>query len=318
MKSLLKKLEEGIKKLENGSISSLEMDELVQTAREVQEKLLVVRFKLYEQQIFPERIHTPVDLVLDSLSSENTTEIEKPIDLNLEETEGEEATGTDIAEDLIVDEEIEQPVEYKPNPRELIIDTVVQKPIETQGVVELSFEDEAQDSVDEKIASSEDEEDQAPSKNDEQMEESTDELIEEPSSETQMDEDSQQSEESASTLDLTKEEPAEATNYVTSAKEMEFKSLEKVIAAKTSLEKLETLIGSFTLNDKLLFINSLFDGSSDAFAKAVKSLEATSTMSEARGILITYAEDLHWEMDNEVVEDFVERICQRHADKLDQ
>jgi len=318
MKSLLKKLEEGIKKLENGSISSLEMDELVQTAREVQEKLLVVRFKLYEQQIFPERIHTPVDLVLDSLSSENTTEIEKPIDLNLEETEGEEATSTDIAEDLIVDEEIEQPVEYKPNPRELIIDTVVQKPIETQGVVELSFEDEAQDSVDEKIASSEDEEDQAPSKNDEQMEESTDELIEEPSSETQMDEDSQQSEESASTLDLTKDEPAEATNSVTSAKEMEFKSLEKVIAANTSLEKLETLIGSFTLNDKLLFINSLFDGSSDAFAKAVKLLDATSTMSEARGILITYAEDLHWEMDNEVVEDFVERICQRHADKLDQ
>ncbi|MFM8243722.1 MAG: hypothetical protein ACKN86_13030, partial [Crocinitomicaceae bacterium] len=102
-----------------------------------------------------------------------------------------------------------------------------------------------------------------------------------------------------------------------SGKPLEFKNLENAIAAKSQIEKLETLIGSFTLNDKLLFINSLFDGSSDAFAKAVKSLDLTPTMSEARIMLSSYADEFHWEMDNDVVEDFVHRICQRHADTLD-
>ena len=66
MKSLVNKLEQGITKIENGAVSSVEMDELVQTAREVHERLLVVRYKLYEQKVFPERIHTPIDLVLDA------------------------------------------------------------------------------------------------------------------------------------------------------------------------------------------------------------------------------------------------------------
>ncbi|MFM7300433.1 MAG: hypothetical protein ACKO1R_04760, partial [Crocinitomicaceae bacterium] len=122
---------------------------------------------------------------------------------------------------------------------------------------------------------------------------------------------------SSTEINLSKVDAETGHSLNLSGKPLEFKNLENAIASKSQIEKLETLIGSFTLNDKLLFINSLFDGSSDAFAKAVKSLDLTPTMSEARIILSSYADEFHWEMDNDVVEDFVHRICQRHADTLD-
>ncbi|HBW87293.1 MAG TPA: hypothetical protein DEF82_11315 [Crocinitomicaceae bacterium] len=316
MKSLVNKLEQGITKIENGAVSSVEMDELVQTAREVHERLLVVRYKLYEQQVFPERIHTPIDLVLDSFSNENNTEIEKPIDFDLDPTEEELIIEVSSDEDLATEDADASIVDYTPNPRELVIDTVVEKPIESDSMFELPLE---QDESNTSEAESEHIEItpldlDANSNEEEELEESASELTEEPP--TAQEEVTELSL-SSTEFNLSKVDDQTGHSLNLSGKPLEFKNLENAIAAKSHIEKLETLIGSFTLNDKLLFINSLFDGSSDAFAKAVKSLESTPTMSEARIILSSYADEFHWEMDNDVVEDFVHRICQRHADTLD-
>lgn len=319
MKSLVNKLEQGITKIENGAVSSVEMDELVQTAREVYERLLVVRYKLYEQQVFPERIHTPIDLVLDSFSNEKNSEIEKPIDFDLDQTEEEVITEVSSDEDLATEDADASIVDYTPNPRELVIDTVVEKPIESDSMFELPLE---QDESNTSEAESEHIEItpldlDANSNEEEELEES------EFKEETPTEEPPTEQEEvtelplSSTEFNLSKVDAEIGHSLNLSGKPLEFKNLENAIAAKSQIEKLETLIGSFTLNDKLLFINSLFDGSSDAFAKAVKSLESTPTMSEARIILSSYADEFHWEMDNDVVEDFVHRICQRHADTLD-
>ncbi|MFM7757524.1 MAG: hypothetical protein ACKO6J_01200 [Crocinitomicaceae bacterium] len=319
MKSLVNKLEQGITKIENGAVSSIEMDELVQTAREVHERLLVVRYKLYEQQVFPERIHTPIDLVLDSFSNEKNSEIEKPIDFDLDQTEEEVMTEVSSDEDLATEDADASIVDYTPNPRELVIDTVVEKPIESDSMFELPLEQDESNTTE---AESEHEEItpldlDANSNEEEELEES--EFKEETPTEEPPTEQEEVTElpRSSTEFNLSKVDAEIGHSLNLSGKPLEFKNLENAIAAKSQIEKLETLIGSFTLNDKLLFINSLFDGSSDAFAKAVKSLESTPTMSEARIILSSYADEFHWEMDNDVVEDFVHRICQRHADTLD-
>lgn len=319
MKSLVNKLEQGITKIENGAVSSIEMDELVQTAREVHERLLVVRYKLYEQQVFPERIHTPIDLVLDSFSNENNTEIEKPIDFDLDQSEEEVIIEVSSDEDMAAEAPI---VDYTPNPRELVLDTVIEKPIESDSKFELPLENDESNATEAELELVEITSIELETSSNEQkeLEESASEFtVETPTEEPPTEREEEPGLPLSSTeFNLSKVDTETNESLNLSGKLMEFKNLENTIAAKSQIDKLETLIGSFTLNDKLLFINSLFDGSSDAFAKAVKSLDLTATMSEARIMLSNFADEFHWEMDNDVVEDFVHRICQRHADTLDQ
>lgn len=321
MKSLLSKIENGITEIEKGTISSLEMDELVQTAREVHERLLVVRYKLYEQQVFPERIHTPIDLVLDSFSDEKKSEIEKPIDFDLEQTEKEAIIENSSNEDSTSEEENIPVIEYTPNPHELFIDAVVEKPIDSDSPLDLPLEQEETNSTETELEPSENttlKQESIPMEGELEVQTTDDleQIAADESSEEQVAVSELQP--SSSDFDLSKDETETSSSLNLTGKAKDFKTLENAIAAKSQIEKLETLIGSFTLNDKLLFINSLFDGSSDAFAKAVKSLDITLSMSDARIMLSSLADEYHWEMDNEVVEDFVYRICQRHADTLDQ
>jgi hypothetical protein len=296
MKSLLTRLEKGIKKLNDGAISSIEMDEIVQSAREIHERLLVIRYKLYEQQIFPERIHVPIDIVLESFDTQTTPEMITPIEINLEEKVEvlvpEEPAIAEIVEEEVRPKEKEEQVL---NPREVVV-VDIENPLNEPSLfqeIQLDKEEGDTEPIDEAQDSTE--------------------VIEET-------EDIATTEEVEITdIPATEDEIkplASHTEESYSIKELEFLSLEKSIVSKSTPEKLETLIGSFTLNDKLLFINSLFDGSSDAFAKAVKALDACNNMNKARAILAKNADEYHWEMDNDTVEDFVQRICQRHSDAL--
>jgi hypothetical protein len=89
--------------------------------------------------------------------------------------------------------------------------------------------------------------------------------------------------------------------------------IEQTIRADRSVFPLETLIGSFSLNEKLQFINELFDGSSDAFSSATKKLDACENMSIAREQLSDYASSYNWDLESEIVEDFIFKICRRYA-----
>lgn len=69
----------------------------------------------------------------------------------------------------------------------------------------------------------------------------------------------------------------------------------------------------FLLNEKLTFINELFDGSSEAFSKAVKAIDAKSSLKEAIKETAKYSKQYHWDIDCEIVEDFVFKIRCRFA-----
>jgi hypothetical protein len=76
---------------------------------------------------------------------------------------------------------------------------------------------------------------------------------------------------------------------------------------------LESLIGAFTLNEKLQFINELFDGSSDDFSTNIKQLDQLASMDAARNMLAELAQTFNWDTESEIVEDFIYKICRRHA-----
>jgi hypothetical protein len=89
--------------------------------------------------------------------------------------------------------------------------------------------------------------------------------------------------------------------------------IEQTIRSDRSVFPLETLIGSFSLNEKLQFINELYDGSSDAFSSATKKLDACQHMSEAREQLSDFSSTYNWDLESEIVEDFIFKICRRYA-----
>jgi hypothetical protein len=79
------------------------------------------------------------------------------------------------------------------------------------------------------------------------------------------------------------------------------------------LPKIETLVGSFGLNERLQFINELFDGSSESFADAIKVLDHLSNHDEAFRQAANFAIQYTWEKDSETVTDFLTKLQRRYA-----
>jgi hypothetical protein len=87
----------------------------------------------------------------------------------------------------------------------------------------------------------------------------------------------------------------------------------KQAATGFQLPKIETLVGSFGLNERLQFINELFDGSSESFADAIKLIDNLSNHDDAFRQAANFAIQYNWEKDSETVTDFLTKIQRRYA-----
>jgi hypothetical protein len=92
-----------------------------------------------------------------------------------------------------------------------------------------------------------------------------------------------------------------------------FSAIDPSIQHQLAMSRLETLIGSFGLNERLQFINELFDGSSEAFSDAIKSIDAQSDEQSALRKASNLAAQFNWDHDSETVEEFVLKIKRRYA-----
>ena len=77
--------------------------------------------------------------------------------------------------------------------------------------------------------------------------------------------------------------------------------------------KIDSLIGAFGLNEKLRFINDLFDGSSESFNEAIKILDVQNDMAEANSKINDLASTHSWEVEEETVTEFVAFVNRRYA-----
>lgn len=77
--------------------------------------------------------------------------------------------------------------------------------------------------------------------------------------------------------------------------------------------KLETLIGAFGLNEKLRYINDLFDGSSELFSDAIKALDNKSSFQDASTLISELAQEHAWDPEEESVTEFMIYIKRRYA-----
>lgn len=91
------------------------------------------------------------------------------------------------------------------------------------------------------------------------------------------------------------------------------KKADNSLSSRFAEAKLDTLIGAFGLNEKLRFINELFDGSSEMFSDAIKLLDAQSDMAAARQQIDDLARTHTWDPEEEVVVEFITYVNRRYA-----
>ena len=276
MKELVSAIENGLKKITKGNITLIELEETVASSRELYERLLIVRYKVYENSILAdEESEEHEDL-------ENETEVKKEEETIPKENQDreiifEEET-TDIAEDSIIR-------------FDLFATPEIESEVEEDEVLP-EIEKEIEQSIEEEVLP--------------EIEIKEEELVEE-------------NLDSEEEIENTANDSAETSKEIAEDASSLFPKLmkiEKSIAQNYQVMTLETLIGSFTLNERLQFINELFDGSSDLFSSAIKRLDALDNRDSARSVIAEYAAENNWDLDGEVVEDFMLKICSRYAANL--
>ncbi len=283
IKTILGHLESGLEKLESGQLSPEDMELLVEDAKELYERMVIMRYKIYETNVLG--VSSPV-----VSASIRQPEIETPIDLF-------------GAIDLSAEPEFE-------------VTFANEDPVVEAETVVYPLEEEDAEAFEEEVLEQEE------VLEDEQQTEffEQEDLIEQEdleASEVEADEELIAADEDLIEEEAAEEVPApEEAHYepqFSASQPIWMAEMEANIRDNRSVFPLETLAGAFTLNEKLQFINELFDGSSDDFSASVKQLDQLATMDAARNMLTELSQTFNWDTESEIVEDFLYKICRRHA-----
>jgi len=295
MTTILSNLNQKLAQLEAGNLTQDEMELLVEDAKELYERLVILRYKIYETNVLgPRKVETPTFAM--PTEQESTEETVEAPSFDLFEM-GTEEPIEEISSEIIMDFIPEEPLAA------VETDLFVDFPEEEEEEPVLIAEEEIHSPIVEENLTEESEEE----------EEEEEAMESEIPNEAAIEETSPIVEEEVAIEAFESNDVPAAAPQDDSINSAWILQIEQTIRADRSVFPLETLIGSFSLNEKLQFINELFDGSSDAFSSATKKLDACASMSEARTIMTEYSSNYEWDLDSEIVEDFIFKICRRYA-----
>jgi hypothetical protein len=353
MKSLITALESSLEKIENGSIELAELETMVNQSRELYERLVVVRYKVYANSVLGTK--TPLideqEVVYNAPIVEAIQAVEKaeetPFDFSLfDEATNEEATNEEASTELVEEKE-DEPVamhfEMQTEEEETIEETPSEDLSNSQEIIETTTNTESVSLFDEPATTLtiedvqpeiETEKKPVTTSNFDEVKfptpvfanapiEVTPEaapiedivpevvapIIETPVVETPI------METPVSHATPVVEEVA-PSNYSADNEHplaRKIKKIETNVRQNYSIVPLDTLIGSFSLNEKLQLINELFGGSSDEFSSSIKRLDTQVNLESARSILADMAENQRWDLESETTEEFILKICRRYA-----
>ena len=283
MKTIIDSISKKIHSLESTPLNSAELNELIIKSQELTERLIILRYKAYEQQVFgtvqeEDKITPEVSI----------TEIESPISIPEITPDPEERPVIDFS---WVEEETEEPTieEEQSNSIDLAEEEIVDEIPEVIEELEEALSDSNEEALNEEI-----EEEVIPT-----IEEEAPSLFSAPGPIQEQEHNGVNIGELSETIDS-------------------IKKVEQNVKEQYGIIPLETLIGSFTLNEKLQFINELFGGSSEAFTSSVKTLDSQENMRSAREFIANIAVQHHWDFENsiDIIDDFMLKICRRYAASL--
>lgn len=288
MKSKVNELVDGVSKIENGTITLTELEITVNNARDLYEKLIVIRHKVYEQSI----LETPSydlslvevdlsDLPTDAVSAEPVSNVSEDNSVHFQEEETVVET-EETNDDSLFDIEANENESLNPS-------------IEVENTA-VSWEMNSEEQVEQIDESNEP---MSFENDDIEGENTTVNFVEETIEPSTI-----------PTEPIVEEKSTEISSEWIS----KLRTMESQLTDSFVMSKLDTLIGSFGLNERLQFINELFEGSSEAFSDAVKILDARTGMDTAREKIAEFAQSNNWnDADPETVSDFLAKIKRRYA-----
>ncbi len=318
IKTILGHLESGLEKLESGQLSPEDMELLVEDAKELYERMVIMRYKIYETNVLG--VSAPV-----VSASIRQPEIETPIDLfgAIDLGSEPEFEVTFANEDPIIEEEkVSYPLELD-DEEETEEEEVIENSFASVDEPEVEEEQEEEETTENSFASVDeleevDEQEEEGSFLDQDESSLSDKLVDATEFNTSEILEEDEEAQNVNPEPFIEETPIEVpqTNYepqFSADQPIWMAEMEANIRDNRSIFPLETLAGAFTLNEKLQFINELFDGSSDDFSSSVKQLDQLANMDAARNMLAELSQSFNWDTESEIVEDFIYKICRRHA-----
>lgn len=276
----IKNIEKLVNKMENGDLSIHELVELESLTRDLHERSIILKYKAFEG-VGAER--------------KESVEITEPIN-EVTETVVESVTEDLAAAEEVVEEAVE---ETKPWPQEM---------------PEMDFS-----LFDEPSEEEEKPEIQAPNHGTSTQNDAVEEKIEEPKPvvETKPEPVITEAPKPEVQAEIKPDPVAEEPIVVVREKGSSFLDrlsiLDNSIGSQIAGRKLETLTGAFGINERLLYINELFDGSGDAFSDAIKALDTQSDLDAASAKVEELAFQNSWNPEEEVVLEFLAIIKRRYA-----
>jgi hypothetical protein len=90
---------------------------------------------------------------------------------------------------------------------------------------------------------------------------------------------------------------------------------DKIIADhSSSIQKhIPTLAGSFGLNERILFINELFNGEAEKFSNAILEMDKTENWNTCKVLMDNFAAEQNWDKESDTVGEFVLHVRRKHA-----
>jgi hypothetical protein len=283
-------------KMENGKLSLEELDSLVNHTKDLYERSIILRYKAMEEKVFGE------DIVINS-SEEQVSEMYQSEE-DVEETPAidEEEVNNTSAEEL---EELHSEQKAEPNfgfnlfdyPEEVKEEAIEEQPFSfSPEIVSENLEEETEpvNSDEEHVA------EQTPADVNEDKEELS-----------YFDKTDVQEEEVLEEDEIG--QPSSFSYSELSPFIHKFDQVKNTASAQFGVAKIETLLGSFGLNERLQYINELFDGSSENFSNAVKILDNQSSLDASKTKVAELGIINQWEVDSETVEEFIQKVVRRYA-----
>ena len=272
MKTLIDSISKNIAAIKESNITIEELDFLVEQTNLLHERLVILRYKVYEQK---ERLDDPIETVVEATEinetsiplesdSKDKSPEQKPFDFSLFEEE----------EEALLENDPEKTIE------EHYSETTILD--EENGIIDETTIKEHSATVEE-----------------------GDSII------------MINKEETTTIAFSSAEEPKLGNDIVASDHPLiaQFRALEKNARIERAIVPIDSLIGSFSLTEKLQFINGLFGGSSEAFASATKQLNDQPNMTAAILALVNIAETNSWDfaISAETIDEFMAKLCRRYA-----
>ncbi len=269
--------------IQSGSLTADEMESLVELTRELHERALILRYKSYEEKIFgiaPTKVEVQIEETFEEMEAATEVEeiSEEPHILSFEEVEEE-----------ILEHEKEEVVNDEPVFDFDMFEKAEEDIFSPEMVIEPTPELEAT-IFEEPIL---------------------EEVHTEPEiSETTADE----SFEVESTPIFSEPEPIEepVAEVNTDIFNRYSSNTDDSLSARLMASKLQTLVGSFGLNDKLQCIRELFKGSSEAFNQAIEQLDNQADFSAAKRILAQFAQQYSWDLESNLTAEFIQKVERRY------